>query len=108
MQAKPCRVPAAESREDERRDLHVSMEFVRPGWQRWLGADAAARRTFVIDPLGRDVYERCDGETKVERIVADFAGAHKISVAEAEAAVTNYLKTLMNKGLILMAVPKSG
>ncbi len=84
--------------------MRVTVRIRRAGWTRWLGGDEQIERTFALDPLGREVYDACDGRTAVRQIVRRFAAAHKVSVAEAEASVTVFLKTLMSKGLIAVEV----
>jgi len=61
-----------------------------------------------LDALGREVYDTADGSRTVKTIARDFAASHKISVAEAELAVTTFLRTLMRKGLIAMLVEPEG
>jgi hypothetical protein len=64
-------------------------------------------RSFGLDVLGREVYEACDGRTKVKEIIHGFAKTHRVSLSEAEVSVTTFLKTLMTKGLVYMAVDKN-
>jgi len=75
--------------------------------QKWLGAPAEYDRRYELDALGGEVYQACDGKKRVNEIVARFARAHQLNAAEAELAVTTYLKTLMGKGLIGMAVDQA-
>jgi hypothetical protein len=103
--ATPVKGPALKT---ERKDgkLYVTVEFERPRWQRFLGADRLCKRTFGLDECGEQVYSRCDGRTPAADIVESFAHDRHISVSEAEVAVTAFLKTLMGKGLIVMSVAK--
>jgi hypothetical protein len=107
MSARPVR---AEPIKTERKDgkLYVTLEFERPGWQRFLGSNRYCRRTFGLDPYGEEVYMACDGGASVRRIVKGFAARHHISPAEAEISVSRFLKTLMTKGLVGMAVSETG
>lgn len=104
--ARPERVPCMGSHDCGDGGLSITVEVQRPGWQRMLGASVKARRTFELDYLGRNVYEACDGAATVADIARKFADEHQISLPEAEVATTQFLKTLMTKGLIAMAVDR--
>jgi hypothetical protein len=103
--AKPMQVPAI-GREEIKGELKLTVKYERPRWQRLLGADDTFNHSMILDVLGREVYEACDGRQSVRRIIDAFAAKHSISVAEAELAVTKYMKTLIGKGLIAVEVKK--
>jgi len=84
--------------------LYLTVDLPRPRWQQWLGADPVCSRTFGLDGYGQEVYRSCDGEKSVSKIIEQFAADHRISIAEAETAVTEFLKTLLNKGLIAIGI----
>lgn len=107
MAARPRQLPTVSRQRQEGGKLVVRVELERPSWQRWLGAPGRFGRTFVLDTYGQEVYESCDGKTKVERIIRDFAAEHKVSQAEAELAVSKFLQTLVAKGLVAIEVKKS-
>lgn len=103
LDARPVKCPVL--KEERKGDkVYVTVEFERPAWQRWLGAERRCRRTFGLDAYGRDVYEACDGNRSVRGIVGAFAQRHRLSEAEARKAVTAFMKTLMMRGLIGMAL----
>jgi hypothetical protein len=87
-------------------ELRLTVQFERPRWQRVLGAGSKCDRTFVLDSLGREVYEQCGSGRTVRELIKAFAGAHHVSQGEAEYSVTTYLRTLMRKGLIEMEVQR--
>ena len=105
MQARPLPLPAVR-REEKAGKLYVTVAFLRPRWQRFLGADPQAERTFGLDAYGRRVYESCNGRRTVEEIYADFSKQTGVSLPEAEMAVTRFLKTLMMKGLVAMEIDR--
>ena len=80
--------------------LFITVEFVRPKWQQVLGGEKMCQRTFGLDLYGQRVYELCDKKHSIQEIIEEFAEKHKISVPEAEIAVTEFIHTLMAKGLI--------
>ena len=63
-----------------------------------------SERAIVLDPLGTRVYKLCDGQRTVEAIVDVFAREHRLTFHESRAAVTGYLKLLLQKGVIAMAL----
>lgn len=102
-----CPVRTNAVKEEEKKDkLYVTVLFQRPKWQQWLGAEKECRRSFGLDKYGVEVYRACDGGTSVKKIVDAFARNHKISVAEAEISVCQFIQTLLIKGLIVMKVDK--
>lgn len=84
--------------------VKVFIRFQRSKWQKWLGAPPEYQRQYLLDTLGREVFDACDGGTPVRKIVERFAAAHSLNVTEAEMAVTKYLKTLMMKRIIGMEI----
>ena len=102
----PVQLPA-KRQEEKNGKFYVTIEFRRPRWQQVLGADAVCERTFGLDAYGREVYEACDGQTNVNRIITKFARNHKISIAEAEVAVSTFLKTLMQRGMVGIEMKKT-
>jgi len=101
----PRQLPAKRL-EEKGGKLYVTIEFRRPRWQQLLGADEVCERTFGLDPYGREVFEDCNGKNSVNRIVNRFARNHRISIAEAEVAVSTFLKTLMSRGMIGIELEK--
>lgn len=109
LSGRPERLPFIRREETAEGGMQVTVKLVRPRWQRWLGGTGEIERTFRLDCLGRQVYEACNGKTNVKAIIKDFAADHKISLPEAEESVTMFLRTMMMKGLIGVAVDrKSG
>ena len=106
MTARPARLKAVSVTEREDGGLLVTVRQPRPSWQRWLGGSEQFERAYGLDPLGREVYDACDGRTTVRAMVGQFAHAHGIGRAEAEMAVTTFLKTMVARGLVAMEVPR--
>lgn len=105
MSVCPIRRPAVKT-EEKNGKRYVTIEFERPRWQRMLGADEHCRRTFGLDAYGQEVYDGCDSQTPVRKIVERFAATHHLSVAEAEMSVTAFLKTLLSKGIVVVPLSK--
>lgn len=62
-------------------------------------------RTIVLDRLGTQIWQSCDGQRTVEQIVDGFAQAHRLSFHEARTAVTGYLRELIERGALAIAMP---
>jgi hypothetical protein len=104
--AKPEQAPYVRREERANGGLTVTVNLPRAGWLKWMSGSGDVERSFGLDVLGREVYEACDGRTRVKEIIHRFARTHSMDVTEAEISVTTFLKTMMTKGLILMAVDK--
>ncbi len=104
LSAKPRQAPFLSRRALEDGSLEIKVEWPRARWQRLLGGSKTIDRKFILDEFGREVYEACNGNRKISRIISEFAERHHLSLAEAEISVTTYLKTLMSKGVITMVV----
>jgi len=104
LAARPYPLPGIRIQAEEDGKIKILIRFQRSGWQKWLGAPAEYERQFELDNLGCEVFEACDGNTSVKKIVKRFAASHDLNVAEAEMAVTKYMKTLMMKRIIGMAL----
>lgn len=108
MAARPVQVPRVRLVERPDGGANVTVEVLRPGWQRLLGTPRHAERTFGLDAVGREVYEACDGKRTVGRLVGEFGRRRKCGRAESELAVTTFLETLVKKGLVVLAVRRPG
>ena len=104
--AKPEQAPCVRREDREHGRLTVTVMLPRAGFLKWITGSGDVERTFGLDVLGREVYEACDGRTKVKEIIRKFARTHRLSLPEAEVSVTTFLKTMMTKGLVMMAVDK--
>jgi hypothetical protein len=103
---RPLRRSAISREKDESGKTRITLTAPAPGWLRLVRGPKEIERTFRLDPLGLEVYEACDGETDVKTMVSRFAKRHRISEAEAEVAVTTFLKTMMARGLVVIEVDR--
>ena len=65
-------------------------------------------RQVVLDELGTDVWQMCDGETSVEALIRALAKKHKLERREVEISLTMYLRTLARRGFIGLRVGQIG
>jgi hypothetical protein len=63
------------------------------------------KRNFEFDAIGMDVLGMCDGQKTVRYIISRFAKRHNLNQHEAERAVTTFLRTLTQKGVVALLAP---
>ena len=105
LKARPHQLPRLKQ-EEKNGKLYVTVAFKRPHWQKLLGSGDTAERTFGLDTYGRRVYESCTGKHTVKSVIKHFAEETRVSLPEAEMAVTKFMRTLISKGLIAMVMEK--
>jgi len=108
MQGRPTQIPRVKTETRDNGGALVTVLLDSPRWVRFIGGKSKVERSYGLDRFGMQVYEACDGKTSVQRIVKRFAAGNGLGLAEAELAVSRFLKTLMAKGLIVMEVSKDG
>lgn len=59
-------------------------------------------KRYVLTGLSEELYERLDGEITVEQLVLDLAKNEKLGFMEARALMVEYLKSLMERGLVVV------
>jgi hypothetical protein len=57
----------------------------------------------ALDRLGREVWEACNGERTLEQIVELFAERHRLRFHEARLSVTQFLRSLVERNLVILA-----
>jgi len=106
--SRPIRNQGLQTEPTEEGGLRIIIER-RPEW--WVRALSVLlpipkRRPLELDPLGREVWELCDGEHTLRQMVKVFEERHKLSRAEAEWSLRTYLRDLAKRGLVAIAIPK--
>lgn len=94
--------------ERRRESSLASIPIPRPRWMvpplSWV-FPFSARRRVQLDSPGTAVLDLCDGRRTVEQIIETFAGDNKLSFREGQLAVTQFLRELMSRGIVAIAVP---
>jgi len=88
----------------------LSVPVRRPGWLippiswvlPWKG-----RRKIQLDAAGTETLGLVDGKRTVEDIIERFAQNHKLTFRESQMAVTQFLRQLVQRG-VLVVVGRSG
>ena len=110
LAAVPVRNAAAEVTETDAGEVSLAVAMKRPRWLvpplswavRWH-----RKRTVKLDRLGSQLWALCDGERNVESVIDEFARNHRLSFHEARAAVTGYLKELVQRGVLAIAMEEA-
>jgi hypothetical protein len=61
---------------------------------------APANKEIVLDEVGSDIWELCDGSNSVEAIVSAICRTYRLTRRECEMSVGTYLKTLGDRNLV--------
>ncbi|MCE5327443.1 MAG: PqqD family protein [Planctomycetaceae bacterium] len=59
-------------------------------------------RRIELDALGAAVLDLCDGRRNVEKIIELFADSHKLTFREAQLSVTQFLRQLTRRGIVVL------
>ncbi len=63
------------------------------------------QRKIQLDGLGIDVWKLVTGTKNIKQIITEFAALHRLNYKEAEISVTLFLRSLGEKGLIMIKEP---
>lgn len=89
-----------------RRDTALAEVPVQKAWYMvppitWL-LPLSRTRSVELDRLGTTVLDLCDGRSNVEKIIEIFAADHKLSFREAQLPVTQFLRQLTRRGIVVL------
>lgn len=62
-------------------------------------------RPVTLDEVGTRVWHLCDGENTVDEIIRTLAEEYKLGRREVEASLTEYLRTLGQRGMVGFLIP---
>ena len=83
----------------------VSVPVRRPRWLvppvSWVLPWSEHRRVQLDEP-GTEVLNLCDGKRNVEEVIETFVQKHKLSFREGQTAVTQFLRELLRRGIIVL------
>jgi hypothetical protein len=65
------------------------------------------RKQYALDAVGRQVYESIDGKKAFEQLIDEFGERYKLTFFESRALLMQYIKMLMSRGLVVVAVKKT-
>ena len=111
LASKPIRNPALTCERHGDGGLLLRVPYTPPR-SRWARLVARAlrlegtERRISLDEIGTYVWDMCDGETTVRKMIGRFAEEYKLNRKEAEVSMVQYLRTLAKRGLVGIMVPE--
>jgi hypothetical protein len=92
---------------DRRTQLVIKVPNKRPSYLvppvSWV-VRPPAFRSIVLDRNGAMLWEWCDGKRTTEEVIELFARTHNLSFHESRVSVTSYLKELVKRGALAVAI----
>jgi hypothetical protein len=109
LSAWPVRNQAFEARRTREGETEITI----PRRNDWLGKLLAflffvpRERKVVLEPIGSEVWDLCDGKHSVSEIAEALMKKHKLDRREAETSLSEYLRRLGRRRLVVFAIPRS-
>jgi hypothetical protein len=66
----------------------------------------ADKKIYVLDKIGKRVYESIDGKKNFGELIDEFAAAEKLTFFESRALMGQYMQLLAKRGLVAATFPK--
>jgi hypothetical protein len=108
LKSKPARNDALTWEKNENEEVTITVER-RDDWKAkvlskifWIPKS----RALMLDQIGAQVWDMCDGKTSVDAMIRKLSTEHKLNLKEAEVSLLTYLKSLGKKNLIGFFVEK--
>lgn len=109
LKSKPARNEALTWEKNDNDEVVITIER-REDWKArilskifWIPPS----RTMMLDQIGTQVWDMCDGKTTVDAMIRKLSKDHKLNLKEAEVSLLTYLKSLGKKHLIGFLVDKT-
>lgn len=107
LAARPLRNPNITEKEISGGGLELTVSLPRSRLFRWLsgGRNDPIVRRYQLDSIGTETWRMIDGRTTIMTMIEHLASAHGMKPRQAEAAVLTYLRTLAQRGIMMLALP---
>lgn len=66
-----------------------------------------SNRRYVLEGVGREVYEDIDGQATFEQLIDRFSERHRLTFFESRALLAQYYQLLSKRGLIVATLPRN-
>ena len=88
--------------------LKLTFPIMVPWWAKVFipPSKVKSQKSIELDPVGADVFEMFDGKRTLGEIIDDFMERWKLSFFESRAVITEFLKRLGKRNLVLYRLPK--
>lgn len=108
--SRPVRNEAATVISEEADHVRLELRLQKPAWLvpplSWLIRPWWQQRLVTLHGPGYQVWQWCDGLLTVEEIADRFATRHRLTFHESRVAVTQYLSTLIRRGVLAILLPQ--
>jgi len=110
LAARPLRNPAISARKLENGDMELTVPRRKDGLGKLLALVfyIPKERRVILEGIGSEVWDLCDGERPVSQMITWLAQKHKLNPREAEVSLVEYLRTLGKRKLIAFVLPQNG
>lgn len=107
LEARPLRNAAARVEKNSEKNVIIYVKASRPRYLvpplSWIVPFRPERRV-ILDRLGTQIWNLCNGERTVENVVDIFREQHHLTFHEARGAVTGYIKMLIQRGILAIVL----
>ena len=63
-------------------------------------------KTYILDGIGKMVYESVDGRKTFEQLIDEFSASQKLTFFESRALLGKYFQDLTKRGVIVATLPQ--
>ncbi len=109
LTAKPIKNQAAVFQKQDEKHIKVTVKKEKPKYLipplSWI-IRPKLHKDIVLDEIGSWILNLCDGSRTVEDIIEGFSQQHKLTFHEARVSITGYMKLLVQRGILAIAVQK--
>ncbi|MDM8008872.1 MAG: PqqD family protein [Phycisphaerae bacterium] len=107
LAARPLRNPNITEKEIDGGGLELTVSLPRSRLFRWLsgGRNDPIVRRYQLDAVGVETWRMIDGQTTIMTMIERLASTHGMQQRQAEAAMLAYLRTLTQRGIMMLALP---
>ena len=81
---------------------HIKPEYMIPPFS-WV-VHFSPKKDITLDKLGSQLWKLCNGRNTVENIIDKFKDAHELTFHEARTSVVEYLKKLIQRGVVAVII----
>lgn len=97
------------SRDEKLGEIEIRVELVYNGFimnflSRLLKPNKYKR--YILEGVGKDVYEMIDNKSTFEELIDKFAEEHKLTFIESRALLGQYMQLLTRRGIVIPMVPR--
>lgn len=107
LAARPLRNPNIAEKEIGDGGLELTVSLPRSRLFRWLsgGCNSPIVGRYQLDSVGVEAWRMIDGRTTITMMIERLASAHGMEPRQAEVAMLTYLRTLAQRGIMMLALP---